>query len=191
MRRSSVLHLLNFIKEQLSTICINYYKIMEEEKNIKNEESAGRVYEVGYLLSNAIDEAGVPAEYGNLKELVLSLGGEIISDEMPRNIDLAYTIEKVIANIKHKFNNAYFGWIKFAMDAEKVLDLKKKLDLDTKIVRFLIIKTVRENTLASKRFVRSDVSKKRTHTEKTENSEPAPEINKEELDKEIDAMVEA
>ncbi|MCX6757886.1 MAG: 30S ribosomal protein S6 [Candidatus Nomurabacteria bacterium] len=159
-----------------------------EEKNIDVEVAEPRVYEVGYLLSNAIEEAEVPVEYGNLKDFVASFGGVIISDEMPKKIDLAYTIEKVIKNIKHKFDSAYFGWIKFEMTPEKVLELKKKLDLDIKIVRFIIIKTVRENTLAVKKFVRSDIKR---HTPKLRaEGEEAPEINKEEIDKEIDAMVE-
>ncbi|MCX6755070.1 MAG: 30S ribosomal protein S6 [Candidatus Nomurabacteria bacterium] len=166
----------------------------ENTKKVIKEEGDARVYEVGYLLSNAIEEGDVAAEYGNLKELVSSLGGEIISDEMPKDIELAYTIEKVIANIKHKFNNAYFGWVKFAMDPEKVLELKKKLDLDVKIVRFLILKTVRENTVATKKFARATeggaVTKKYTPKIRAEGEE-VPEINKEEIDKEIDAMIEA
>ncbi len=147
-----------------------------------------RIYEVGYLLTPVVAEEDVAIEYGNLKELVSSLGGEIISDDMPKRIELAYTIFKVIANVKHKFDMAYFGWVKFAMDADKVAELKKKLDLDTKIIRHLIIKTVRENTIASKRFVRGDVIRRRTPVIRA-NTEEAIPINKEELDKEIDALV--
>lgn len=165
----------------------------ENTKKVVKEEGDARVYEVGYLLSNSIEEGDVAVEHGNLKELISSLDGEIISDEIPKNIELAYTIEKVIANIKHKFDNAYFGWVKFAMDPEKVLELKKKLDLDTKIIRFLTLKTVRENTLATKKFTRATeggVTKKYTPKVRAEGEE-APEINKEEIDKEIDAMIEA
>ncbi len=162
---------------------------IKEEKTLNNSSDA-RVYEVSYLLSSDINENDVPAEYGNLKELISSLGGEFISDEMPKNIELAYTISKVIKNIRHKFDNAYFGWFKFIMDADKVLELKKKLDLDAKIVRHLIIKTVRENTIYSKKFVKSTFVAKRGSDTTGENETPV-EINKEEIDKEIDAMVEA
>lgn len=162
---------------------------IKEEKTLNNSSDA-RVYEVSYLLNGAINENDVPAEYGNLKELILSLGGEFISDEMPKNIELAYTISKVIKNIRHKFDNAYFGWFKFTMDADKVLELKKKLDLDPKIIRHLIIKTVRENTIYSKKFVKSNFVAKRGSDATGENETPV-EINKEEIDKEIDAMVEA
>ncbi len=160
------------------------------ENEIKDESkgSDSRIYEVGYLLSPAIEGADVPIEYTNLKDMISSFRGELIADDMPKNIELAYTMEKLIANVRHKFNSAYFGWVKFAMDPDKVIELKKKLELDPKIVRFLIMKTVRENTVAAKRFIRGDAMRKRAPVMRAEGEE-APAINKEEIDKEIDAMV--
>jgi len=150
----------------------------------KNE----RVYELGYLLVPTIEEVNLPVMYGNLKELVSSFGGISISDEMPKMIPLAYMMVKVVANVRNKFNTAYFGWLKFTMDSDKVLELKKKLDLDPNIIRFLILKTVKENTIAGKRFVRADMRKK-PRSAKSVNDEGAVPINKEEIDKEIDALV--
>lgn len=163
--------------------------ISMSDVEVKKEKSEdGRIYEVGYLLVPSITEENLPVTYGNLKELVSSFGGEVISDEMPKMIPLAYTISKVISNTRNKFNTAYFGWIKFEMDTEKVVLMKKKLDLDQNIIRFILLKTVRENTIATKKFMRSDVHK-RAKTEKGENGEDATPINKEEIDKEIDAMI--
>lgn len=167
-------------------------KFMEEgEVEAKNEifeEANNRVYELGYLLVPTVEEIDVPVLYNNLKDLVSSFGGVFISDEMPKMITLAYPLTKVITNVRNKFKTAYFGWIKFNMDSLKVLELKKKLDLDTKVIRFLILKTVKENTLATKRFVRVDAQKKIVG-KKNEEDVVVP-INKEEIDKEIDAMVE-
>ncbi|MCE9585364.1 30S ribosomal protein S6 [Candidatus Nomurabacteria bacterium] len=160
------------------------------EENIKNTDSDARVYEVGYLLVPTIPGDEVPAVYGNLKELISSLGGEVIADEMPKQINLAYQMLKVVQNIRNKFDTAYFGWIKFEMNPEKVADLKKKMDLDPKVIRFLTTKTVKENTIATKKFVRADMGKYK-HSPKKEGEETPVEINKEEIDKEIDAMVEA
>jgi ribosomal protein S6 len=160
----------------------------ENEDDILNEAN-NRVYELGYLLVPTISEEDLPVVFGNLKELVSSLGGIHISDEMPKTIPLSYQMVKVIANARHKFNTAYFGWIKFTMDSDKVLELKKKLDLDGNIIRFLILKTVKENTIAAKRFVSGDATRRKIRFEKNENTETAVPINKEEIDKEIDAMV--
>ncbi len=163
--------------------------------NMLNTESDGqndsRVYELGYLLVPTIKEEAVGASYGNLKELIVTLGGEVITDEMPKQIGLAYTMEKVISNVRSKFDQAYFGWIKFNMEPSKVEEAKKKLDLNAEIIRFLIIKTVKENTIAAKRFIGRDMRRPRTVLHKTPESVEAAPINKEEIDKEIEAMVAA
>ncbi|MCM2338846.1 MAG: 30S ribosomal protein S6 [Burkholderiales bacterium] len=161
------------------------------ENNIEGVETNTRIYEVGYLLLSSISLEDMPVVYGNLKDLIVSLGGEIISDEMPKTIPLAYTMTKVIQNIRNKFDTAYFGWVKFEMSPDKVLELKKKLDLDVNFLRFLILKTIRENTIAAKRFVHKDSRRKTTSSKKEGENETVLPIDKEEIDKEIDAMVAA
>ncbi len=147
------------------------------------------IYEVGYLLVSTIPEERVGEVYSNMKDTIATLGGELIADEMPKSIGLAYSMVKVVANIRHKFNTAYFGWVKFEMEREKIGELKAKLDLDVNVIRFLITKTVRENTMATKRYVPRDTYRKRVPAGKKEGEEEVPvEINKEEIDKEIDAL---
>ena len=163
-------------------------KFMSE--NETEIEKNSKVYELGYLLVPTIAQDDVPVNYGNLKELIVSFGGEIISDEMPKITNLAYSISKITSNVRSKFTTAYFGWIKFTISAPKVLELKKALDLDPKIIRFLILKTVKENTIAAKRFVRGEIYKRPAMKKSAENETVTP-INKEEIDKEIDAMVAA
>lgn len=165
--------------------------MQEMENELSQKENSGsRIYELGYLLVPAIKEEDIPVNYGNLKELVLSFGGEIISDEMPKMISLAYTMRKVTSNVRNKFNTAYFGWIKFIMNTQKVLELKKKIDLDPNFIRFFILKTVKENTIAAKRFVRVDMARRRSPTiKKSGDNGEVVSINKDEIDKEIDAMV--
>ena len=159
-------------------------------KEPENKDINLQVYEVGYLLAPTISEEDLPVVYGNLKELVASLDGEIISDEMPKMTNLAYSIQKVTTNVRNKFNTAYFGWIKFAIEPEKVLEIKKKLDLDANFIRFLMLKTVRENTIAAKRFVHRETRRRMPSAHRVENENALP-INKEEIDKEIEAMVAA
>ncbi|MEJ0001596.1 MAG: 30S ribosomal protein S6 [bacterium] len=154
---------------------------------------AGNVYEIGYLLVPTTAEEQVPALYGNMKEAVTSMEGTLISDEMPKMIPLAYTMLKVYKNVRSKYDTAYFGWVKFTMDSQKLLELKKTLDLDPNIIRFLIVKTVKENTIAARRFMHREgggTSHRRPVTAKREGEAPV-EINKEEVDKEIEAMVSA
>jgi len=140
---------------------------------VETSDAVSKIYEFGYLLVPTIKEEDLSVNYGNIKELVSSFGGEIIADDMPKAINLAYTISKVVS--------------KFTMDSQKVLELKKHLDLDPNFIRFLILKTVKENTIATKRFVRGETYKR--PKAKSKENEVAVPINEKEIDKEIDAMV--
>ena len=164
-------------------------KLMSDKDLDLENNADSRIYEVGYLLVPTIEEGGVPAVYGDLKELISNSDGEIIADEIPRMMELAYTIGRDVQNVRSKFNTAYFGWTKFAMEPEKVLELKKKLDLDSNFLRFLVIKTVKENTVAARRFVHRDTIRRKVPGVGVAENETPVEINKEEIDKEIDAMV--
>ena len=77
-----------------------------EEKDIE-----GRIYEVSYLLVPTISEDELPVNYGNLKELVASLSGNVVSDEMPKMMNLAYPMYKTLQNVINKFETAYFCWM--------------------------------------------------------------------------------
>ena len=99
-------------------------------------------------------------------------------------------MQKVVSGARHKFNTAYFGWIKFTMDPDKILELKKRLNLDQNFIRFLILKTVKENTIAAKRFIRGEMGYRKLAVKRSENETVVP-INKEEVDKEIDALIAA
>lgn len=159
------------------------------ENNNEDLKIESRIYEVGYLLLPTFSEEEMLVVYNNLKQLVSNLGGEIISDEIPKMISLSYTMFKVIKNIHNKFNSAYFGWVKFEMSADKIGELKKKLDIDSDFIRFLILKTVKENTIATKRFMHKDSKRKIPIVNKEEENTASFPIDKEEIDKEIDAMV--
>lgn len=160
---------------------------MLDAKNTETD-SGVRVYELGFLVSPLIEAERLPAVFGDLRELILSSGGYVISDEMPRPVNLAYTMEKVISNVRRKFSTAYFGWVKFNMSREKVLQLKKSLDLNLDFIRFLIFKTVKENTFVPKRYTRHDMPGERIPAVAKSVEAPVP-INKEEVDKEIEKMV--
>src|SRR3989338_10363804 len=159
------------------------------DESIQEESREPTVYEVGYLLVPDLPEEEIAREYSHLKDILIKEGAEVIADEMPKKIPLAYNIEKFLSNIRHKFNSAYFGWTKFVLATDRTPELKKKLDLDPKLIRFLLFKTVRENTIASKRFMRDIPYRRPLVTRKKEEAKPAIPINKEEIDKEIEAMV--
>ena len=162
---------------------------VEVKKVDMSETSDAKVYELGFLLVPTNKEEDVPVLFGNLKDVISGFGGNFISDEMPKMITLAYPMTKVVSNIRSKFSTAYFGWVKFTMQGQEVLELKKKLDLDPNLIRFLILKTVQENTIAAKRFLRGDITHRRPITKKSGDEKEVTQIDRAEIDKEIDAMV--
>ena len=156
------------------------------------KEEKMTVYEVGYLLVPTIAEENVGGEVTALKDTISESGVNFIADEYPKMMELAYEMSRAIANKKQKFTTGYFGWVKFETSSDTIEAIKTKLDKNESIIRFLILKTVRESTLAPKRAYgsKSDAPKRKTtHKTATEAEAPAEAINEETIDKEIDALV--
>jgi ribosomal protein S6 len=162
------------------------------EINKQDEAMDTSVYEVSYLLLPSLAETQVPSKALTLKETLTRLGGAVISDEDPVLIDLAYPMLKVNTTVRHKVTTGYFGWIKFEMSSSVVEKVKKALDADTDVVRYLIIKTVRENTLLNGKMKFQKEVRTQSVVEDSVVDE-IPEISKEivpeDLDKSIDELV--
>jgi ribosomal protein S6 len=123
---------------------------MEKELNdevLGSKEGTKTVYEVSYILLPTLSEEQVPDKVSSIKDVVTSLGGEVISSEDPVLIDLAYEMVKVVQTSRYKADRGYFGWVKFELSGEQLASVKKFLDNNASILRYLIIKTVKENTL--------------------------------------------
>lgn len=118
----------------------------------KNETIVdSRVYEISFIFDNKLEEQTALDKSNAIKQSIATLGGSFISEETPYLRELAYEMIRVQNNINVRFNVGYFGWIKFEMDADKVKELEKGLKLDEQTVRFLVVKTVRENTVYTKK----------------------------------------
>ncbi len=110
-------------------------------------KTAGTVYEVGFHIVPAVSPEKLPAEVDAIKALLDGNKATIISEEFPKLRNLTYTMVKVIGPVRSKYDTAYFGWIKFEAAAEAALEIKKGMDANEKVLRYLLIKTARENTL--------------------------------------------
>ena len=110
-----------------------------------------RVYEVSYIFDNRLDENTALAKADALKQSIATLEGSFVSEETPYLRELAYEMIRVINNINVRFTEGYFGWIKFEMPADKVREFDKMLKSDEEIVRYIVVKTVKENTVYTKR----------------------------------------
>ena len=149
-----------------------------------------KVYEVGYLIVPSLTPELAAKEAEGVKALVTKAGAEVISEGAPELRALAYTIVKPIGPTRPRYDSAYFGWVKFEMKKDAVADVKKALDGNEKLVRFILIETVRENTLyGAKLFPQKDeiaATSKPAEAEKAAAPVPSTE---EEIDKSIDKLV--
>jgi len=157
-----------------------------EANNGENIDKETRIYEVGYLLVPTISEESLSEEVGVIKNVVIENKGVIIAEEMPKSKPLAYEMSKNIANKICKFNTAYFGWVKFGANSDMVLNIKDQLDKNSNILRHLIIKTVREDTLAKKPIIKRKIVKK---SKSQDESKEEVQTSVEEMDKTIEELV--
>jgi len=161
----------------------------------ETEKKLSRIYEVGYHLLPIIPEEDVAGIVTTIKDSIDKVGGQVASEDFPKMLELAYSMRKSISAKYQNFDSAYFGWVKFEGMADSVEVLKKDLDSNQNILRFIITNTVRENTMSSsKTFALKEkekesrqISSSSRHT-KTEIEEKAP-ISEEELDKTIEELV--
>lgn len=153
-----------------------------------NSSNSQPVYEVGYHVVPTVGDEGVAAVVDSLKS---ALGAaEIISDSFPQKIRFAYTVERATSGKREKYDDAYFGFIKFAIDREAIPALEEALRANRNILRFLLIETTREDVSAAPR--RAVFSSDRLEGEviqKPAQAEEKAEVSEEELDKSIDALV--
>ncbi len=110
-----------------------------------------RIYEVSFIFDNKLSEDMALEKSNALKQSIATLGGSFISEEAPYMRELAYEMIRVVNNVNVRFNEGYFGWIKFEITPAKIKDLEKVLKFDEEVVRFLVVSTVRENTVYTKR----------------------------------------
>lgn len=166
---------------------------MEKKDENKKEKGEGSLhaYEVGYHIVPAIPVENLANEVENIKNFLAKEGAVIISEEFPKMRELAYSISKTAGGIKRNFDTAYFGWIKFDAGEAPIAKIKKFFDENENILRFLLINTVRENTLYSPKIPDVVLVKEEPKAAKKDSSEKEIKspISQEELDKTIDKLI--
>jgi ribosomal protein S6 len=158
------------------------------EKTESTSEKGAKVYEIGYLLMPSIAEEQLAAEVASIKGMLEKLEATFIAEDFPKLRPLSYTMAKSANGAtKQKFDTAYFGWIKFEASPNAAVMMKEGLAKNDKVLRYMIINTVRENTLMSQRVVFSPG----TEGEKVKTlggAEVAVKVDEVELEKTLDKI---
>ncbi len=147
-----------------------------------------RVYELGFHFAPIIAEADVPVQFSHLKSFVEKNGGEFISEEAPKLMPLSYEISKTIKAQKRSYDHAYFGWVKFTLSSDKLADVEKEIKAFDPVIRYIFIKTVRENTMSAPVVAGAEGAEKAPTDAPRRRLVKAP-INEAQVDKKIEEMV--
>lgn len=174
---------------QFQKQCANLTSMSKKATVAKNSEE--KIYEVGYHLVSSIAEELVPAEVEKIKSYLAKEKAIIISEEAPKLRPLAYSIKKAFDGAYKVFDKSYFGFIKFELPEEgDITNIDASIKKNTSILRHLVIKTVRENTMYSPKitvFSDKEAKIKTFKDDKVVKGEKTATI--EEIDKSIDALV--
>ena len=126
---------------------------MSKENNMSSQEGVytlePRIYELGYLLMPTVNEGDLENEREALVALITKAQGIVISEGQPQLIDLSYDMDKIINNKRNTFSQGYFGWIKFDLSPELLAELELAFEGLESMLRSIVVKTVRENTIVS------------------------------------------
>lgn len=161
------------------------------------EHTEPRVYELGYHLVPTLAEEQIPEASGAVRGMIERISKDIIAEELPVFIDLAYQIVKTVDHKNKRFNEAYFGWIKFEAEPAGIAELEEGLKKDENVLRYLVVKTLKENTFIAKKFASTKIKEREEEAaeapvegEEVEASEEAVKAPAEDqLDKAIEELV--
>jgi ribosomal protein S6 len=148
-----------------------------------------RVYELGFLLSPAVREEDLDSRVDEIKSIITSAGGTFIAEGNPEFIDIAYEMVKTIDNKRVRFNQGYFGWLKFNLTPDQTKTVLNAVEKHLLVIRALLTLTVAENTIISKKPL-SKILKSNTRSESTDESELIDDevLDSEEVDPGIAAV---
>ncbi|MDO8521533.1 MAG: 30S ribosomal protein S6 [bacterium] len=158
-----------------------------EENELDKITPDARVYEVGYHIIPSVVEADLGIRVTAVRDAIEAAGGRMIADEYPKHVDLAYPMVKLTANKRATHHSAYFGWMKFDAEPKGVKTLETALKKDEFILRFILIKTVRENTMAPKKVFREKRAEEVPRAKEAVAEKPV--MSEAELDKTIEELV--
>lgn len=166
----------------------------------QDSDFESRVYEVGYLIVPSVVQEKVADIVAGIQEELSSEDATVIAEGEPRLIDLAYDMAHVVANKKATHGQGYFGWIKFEADPSATKNIHEALEKNTDIIRFIIIKTEKEDLVtpvsnvltkeAEERF-RKDKEKEAPAKKREEKPVVADDksASEEDIDETIDKLI--
>jgi len=117
-------------------------------------------YELAFHVLPTVAEGEVPNVVEILKSYITKAGGEIFDEEIAQRFDLSYDISKYLEGKHRKFSSAYFGWMRFRLEAAKLAEVTEHIDGTKEVLRYLLVKLTKVEEANPFRFHESIVDRK-------------------------------
>ncbi|MBL4644346.1 MAG: 30S ribosomal protein S6 [Candidatus Pacebacteria bacterium] len=168
-----------------------------EENNTNDEISADnaevQVYELGYHILPTVVADDLEGEVAKLRSAIEKRGGSFITEGTPEMTTLSYPMFVNNGGKKTKYEQAYFGWMKFEMAAGEAIALRDEdLVTNAQVLRHILFKTTREETRAQLQTAQNNILREIKTTgvlEKKTVTEEGGEVSQEQLEKSIKDLV--
>ncbi len=165
--------------------------------DIETHEDKGEsgVYELGFHFVPTLGEEDLALRVEEIKKSIADLGGTVIAEGAPEHIALAYTMRKQVRGKWERFDDSYFGWIKFEIAPEHAAMIKDQAQHNEHLLRFLLVTTVREETFVpyslrkEELFAPTDTEPGVIEKPKGEEEKKGEKPDEAELDKHIDELI--
>jgi ribosomal protein S6 len=128
------------------SFALTHKKNVMTDTNMPAAEAVGSVerelhsYELAFHVLPTVAEGEVKGVFDAIKAHITKLGGTPTEEEMPARFDLAYDIVKFLEGRNRKFKSAYFGWVRFDIEADKIAEINEMMDGSSSILRYILIR---------------------------------------------------
>ncbi len=112
------------------------------------DAQAMRIYEIGYHIVPTAKEEDLEKIVNEIRGTIEKEGGSFIAEGAPSMTRLAYPMPVREGERNVEYDRGYFGWIKFEANVAIVDALSEKLKRNRNFIRFIVFRTVREDTRA-------------------------------------------
>jgi len=109
-------------------------------------------YELAFHVLPTVAEGEVASVMIALKAAIVAAGGVVFDEEAAERVELAYEVTKSIEGHNRKFKSAYFGWVRFKIDAANIPALIEIIEDSAQILRHLLVKLTYEEEQNPFRF---------------------------------------
>lgn len=168
-------------------------KILTPTEDVDTEDT--RLYELGFHIVPMSGDEKLAQETDTIRDLIQKRGGVIVSEQAPKLMNLAYPMTREIDRRRYTYNTAYFGWFLFDAEPHGAHEIKEILRSNEQILRFLLIKTVKEAADVAHPGSLGSTVVPEQEEEAVENTAPeapevvGPRVDVEQIDAEIEKLV--